>query len=1266
MRRFLFALVGFWALLVLSGTIPRSSAQAAVPRPTLGDPPVASLITFSPPDAEGRITITGLAGAVVPNGSVIIRNLYTEATATAPVGVTGAFTVRIFGEGNTPFWISRVDTAQTPEASRAPGSVLGGAGTIVWADFPREIGTGDVTRLAVDGDLSDWETLDASRMNTTVNALRSRDALWIAVRDPQIAAIESSGEAASARVVFIADTITFAVNASLRDPGLSALERLNPNQSSLDSLKVSAFPGAGTAEIRIPLTFLDMINSFSLVEVSLLNGAGEELVVYPASAEVPFEDLHDGVFRPNGSTIQNGDVFTVGGVLGEGAAFWTAWGRTSSLALEAGESLNVELDVTFHDVSLPSDLYLWAAVSLQPIIEEGENGWEYPGDVGTNNGWSGTFFNGLPVDNLDRDEIALIVPVAPHQLIFHENTVEFSLDFVLTLPESVEEGYRRGLYVPRLEGIVAQNDIDPTQLMMDESAHWERSPLFGTGAGVSRQPITRLPLVINVGGVENVPLPTALLYDTPSDGSRGIMADENQADYALSNRVIYNAPTYILPPFRDGTDTALTYILEPYLMSLLPNAYDSNAAPLIPFDFSGANANASVLRVEITKPDGTTVDLGELPILQAALSTAALNERTQFGAQSPVDMYRLTTYDPALIRFSFDQYGDYVIDSQFTIRDVWGNSYQGGGTYHLLIGEQFEIVPAVLPGTPMQVGDVFHSGVTLMPGAPADVTVNLTVYPITGGDPITQTFTGEANRYGVFAPDSDEAFTFAVPGMYVVDYEARYTDPAGRIWAASLRSVGLIESPDSVLIARGQRGLLGVDDPRLTWFRADGYRGEEVSPVTPYFPYFSGDVVWIGETAESGIAPAIRVQDIEGVYADQVIDALIANPQARIEYEMMTGLDAPEAAALDELPVYGDAGGYSFVSAVRPGLSLRAFLRAGGFSGLPLWWDSDDVYNRQIGAGTTGDRPGDFAFLFGGALIRSENVESVSIYGALSVVIDDNDSRGERLYPPLNGAAGAGDGGALITIDDREFNMFFVPSGTPPGALLRVGEPITIAGQVAPTIAAGVNVTITAPSGAVMRYSGRANAIGYFYDPEHDLITDEIGVWTVDIEVVGDAVTSVGQSQPPYPTGSVLRADGTQYQVYVLPEESETLQSTVQRADVLIPTGVAYNFGFTIPQEWQSPRAYVTLRTPSYILTDSTVRINGRSFGYQFAPANIRGSFPNIENEPRGSGSAVVDPMTLTVVIVGTDSAGALQMQSRQYTLFYNRLMQLTDGSYGG
>ncbi len=1263
MRRFMiaFALVGVWALLVLSGTSSRSSAQAAAPRPSPGDPPVASLITFSPPDADGVITITGLSGAVVPNGSVIIRNLYTEATANAPVGVTGAFTAHIYGEGNTPFWISRVDTAQPPETSRLPGSVLGGAGTIVWSGFPRELDLTEVTPLAVDGDLGDWDALAQSSINGSLHAVRSREALWIAVHDSRIAPVE--GEAASVRVVFTVDTVTYAVNASLRDAGLSAFERLNPNRSSLDALTVTTFARDGAAEVRIPLSFLDRINTFSVVEVELLSAASEDLVVYPAASEVLFLDVNDGVYRVNGSATADGEAFSVGGVLGEGAAFWSAWGRASLLALDIGDSLHIELDVTFHEVSLPADLRLWVAVSLQPIIESGEDGWEYPGDVGTNNGWSGVSFNGLPVDNVDRDEIALIVPVTPNQLIFHEDSVDFALDFTLTLPESVEEGFRRGLFVPRLEGVAAQADLDPSLLMLDESAYWARSPLFGIGDGASRQPITRLPLVINVGGIENAPLPSALLYDTPSDGSRGIMADENRADYALTNRVIFNAPTYILPPFRDGTDDALAYILEPYLLNILPNVYDSNAAPLIPFDFSGANANASVLHVEVTKPDGSVVDLGELPILQSALSTATLNERTAFGAQSPIDMYRLTTYDPTLIRFAFDQYGEYTIDSRFNVRDVWGNTYQGGGTYHLLIGEQFEIIPAVLPGTPMQIGDVFHAGVTLMPGAPADITVNLTVYPLSGNDPITRTITGRANRYGIFVPnDEDEAFTFFVPGMYTVDYEARYTDEAGRLWAASLRSVGLIASPDSALIARGQRGLLGSDELPLTWFRADGYRGEAVSPVTPYFPYFSGDVVWIGETAESGIAPALRLQDLEGAYAQQVIDALTDDAQARLEYEMQTGLNAPQAAALGELPVYGDAGGYAFVSAVRPGLSLRAFLRAGGFSGLPLWWDSDDVYNRQIGAGTTGDRPGDFAFLFGGALIRSETVESVSIYGALSVVIDDNDARGERLYPPLNGAAGGGDGGALVSIDDRDFDMFFVPSGTPPGALIRVGEDITTAGQVAPTIAAGVNITITSPDGESTHFSGRANAIGYFYNPDFDVTADQIGVWTVDIEVVGDAVTSVGEAQPPYPTGSVLRASGTSYQVYVLPVSSEVLESTVRRADVLIPTGVAYNFGFTIPQAWQNPRAYVTLRTPSYILTDSAVRINGRSFGYQFAPAAIRGSFPNIENEPRGSGNSVVDPMTLTVVITGTDSQGALQMQARQYTLFYNRLMQLTDG----
>jgi hypothetical protein len=497
--------------------------------------------------------------------------------------------------------------------------------------------------------------------------------------------------------------------------------------------------------------------------------------------------------------------------------------------------------------------------------------------------------------------------------------------------------------------------------------------------------------------------------------------------------------------------------------------------------------------------------------------------------------------------------------------------------------------------------------------------------------------------------------------MYVIDYEARYTDAEGRMWAASQRGVGVIAEPDGEILAHGQRGIDESSAARLAWFNARSYEGTNIDPVTLNFPYHHGDVAWVEEGIEDVSRTAIRIQDLDGTYQAWLMNS--AAESGNLNESLSSGLTITDAAAQDEIPLTLSENNeaYTVISAVRPGVTTRQMILGGEAGGLPLWWDSDDPHNQQIGAGITGDRPGDFTFLFGGALIRNDDagISETAIYGALAVVIDDNDPRGARVYPPLNGSASGGNGGALVTIDDREFNQFFVPTGAIPGAVLTVGDTFSLVGQVAPTLNANVVITITSPGGEVRQFEGRANAVGHFYHPESDFTVDEIGVWTVDITVFHDGLTSAGMTEAPYPTGGVLRAQGTNYNVYVVPPNAEMLDANIQLTDTLIPAGVPFNFSFSLPAGWTNTQAYYTLTTPAYIVGEAPINISGRSFAYQLTPALIRGSFPNIENEPQAVGSAVVDPLTLTFVLTGEDGAGGSQIQVRRFTLFYNRLMQL-------
>src|SRR5690606_33946037 len=140
-------------------------------------------------------------------------------------------------------------------------------------------------------------------------------------------------------------------------------------------------------------------------------------------------------------------------------------------------------------------------------------------------------------------------------------------------------------------------------------------------------------------------------------------------------------------------------------------------------------------------------DLGNSPIVQNQLSTAADDERTHFGAQSPVDVYRLTTLNPSFRSYIFDQYGEYSITLAGNVEVVWGNRYDGGGTYNLLVAEVMELTLPMLPGTPFEVGDTFDAGLVVAPGMPAEVTITARIYPLDGSDMLETVITGTANRF---------------------------------------------------------------------------------------------------------------------------------------------------------------------------------------------------------------------------------------------------------------------------------------------------------------------------------------------------------------------------------------------------------------------------------------------------------------------------------------------------------------------------------------
>lgn len=1247
-------------MLALMGLLTFELAAQSTSPLQIGDPPVAALISISSPDEDGFVTINGAAGAVFPAATVAVRNLYTEDVVYVPAGITGSFSARIYGPGNTPFWVSPAESIPLAIRDR-PGSLPGGPGTIITSALPsaRTLET-PITAISIDGDLADWDAYPTADLGGGIFGLRNQDSIYLAVP-------EDVPGGAQLVIELTVNAARYEISMNPALPQQAALRRqLEPTATDPAAINVPITAGDDVIELRIALA--DLIaepETVALTRVAI--ESGDAVISEDTSPrELPFIEEQDGIVYPGGPMEGDLTRFYTGGVVAEGVSFWSARGRASTLNPSPGEMMTLEMDVTINAPGLGASqagLALIGEIGLQPVsvvaAPDAENAAHPIAALHTNNGWSNLLTaSGLPLDNVRGDIDALAtVTIPPAQVIRRNGALLAGFRFELTIPPDLP----RGVYVPVFRGLTVVGD--------GERIPWGENGVLGRGAGSSRDPLTRLPLSLNVGDVNEAHLPWALLFDHPSDGVRGILPAEDEGRAALSNRVRFNSPSYILPPG--------DYPLEPYLLNQMPNAYDMTAPPLLPLLFPGGRIQAT-----ISRPDGGVDQLPGAPIVQNRLSTAAANERTRFGAQSPVDVYRLTTLNRAYTAYNFDAYGEYTIQLTGTLEDIFGNRYTGGGTYTVVIAEPLDLTPGVLPGTPFHVDDAAFIGGHVAPGLPVDASVRLAFYPLDGSAPVENAYEMRANADGYFTLDPDaEMRRFDAPGEYILDYEARYIDAGGRLWAASQRGAGVVANPEPRLLARGQRGVQGYDafsrrteDYRPAWFTAARYPPAgalDVAPeVRPYYPYHPGDVAFLPDNVtRGGLAPALTVHDTQGRYRDWLLGTVD-------DHVSGTGIPVDWLATIQELPLRPILGGprdsyrpallpdrvvnqaYAYISATRPDVTARQFVTGGDHPALLRHWDPDDPYNQQIGAGIDGDRPGDYLFLFGGAVVDNPEagVRDVSAYAALAVVTDPNSRAG--VFPPYRGAAGGPVSPPLLNVRGQPVDIFFHPTGARPGDVFASGDRLAIAGQVAPTLRSRVAVSISTPDGETIAFGGFTSPTGYFYDPAADITLDAPGVWTVTISATPAGTTSAGEPVEPLPVGGVLGTLNRTFEIFVLPAETEPLAwSGGGDVDTSFRPAAPFNFSVPLPEGWTDARAYHSIRTASYVLESGPLGIFGSTIGYQFSPATLANTFPNIEFEARGSGPSASDVILVTFVVTGTDAEGAFVMRARTFTIFHDRLM---------
>ena len=188
-------------------------------------------------------------------------------------------------------------------------------------------------------------------------------------------------------------------------------------------------------------------------------------------------------------------------------------------------------------------------------------------------------------------------------------------------------------------------------------------------------------------------LPWVLMYSYNSNGYRGVVAEEDQGWFALSQRNLIHDDV-ILPMF-DANSRVIAYSLEPQLLTDTIEVRGNIVWA----------ADKGEIGVEVTAPDGTVQKLGTFPFVAKS------------GTNPTTKNTKLTGWKPTM-------YGQYTVKATGWYADELGNRYEGGGTYKFWIAKRMTLATATFQGMAYPVGNRYGRDIGFAPAFPADVEVS--------------------------------------------------------------------------------------------------------------------------------------------------------------------------------------------------------------------------------------------------------------------------------------------------------------------------------------------------------------------------------------------------------------------------------------------------------------------------------------------------------------------------------------------------------------
>ncbi|MBI4845936.1 MAG: hypothetical protein HY810_05635 [Candidatus Omnitrophica bacterium] len=753
------------------------------------------------------------------------------------------------------------------------------------------------------------------------------------------------------------------------------------------------------------------------------------------------------------------------------------------------------------------------------------------------------------------------------EMAFNKNSVQVEFSLVKEIPDNLPDGYYRffldfspvfkkdGSQFKGRLSLIAPLRLDPYnyshisfhgQLPLSQKTY--ASPIFIIGNPVTPKMIW------------------SLFLNKVEMGVHGILAEEDKPYFRLSPR--HNVPDkFIIPPGK-------TLNIEPDFPTLFADkAGISFVEKILPFCVPIAlNYKSGEFSVKIQMPNGKQKDFG----------VSKINKKTKFGAGTTQKCYN----------FKFDQYGHYTIILKGWIEDIWGNKYNGGGTYHLWVARRLTFATSVKPGSPFEVGDSYPTSVFVHPSFPAQVSIEVEEYINSDEHNVKKwQVEGDASRFGYFY--SKEKINFIEPGEYLAKINAVYKDSTGVIWMGDQAGSSVIAPSDIQMIVHGRkftRPFYPNNEPEARFnLHTEGgfsknkiFSSEEIdynNCVNLTLPYYSGDIMFIASTPEGANAIDARLS-IE----DDKNESIRTTTENEIH-----PYNFPESMLTQA---------YFYFSAIRPGIITRTFTADLECKFRDSYWPTSPAFNafgNQFNVGKYGDLPQDIYRFMGGCVFRDlkNNKSCYGIYAAMAIIIPKG-SNANRVVAPFSEP--------LLEVNGREFYIF--EAGAPsPGVIYEAGEPIGIGGMVFPPVS-GINCSkeIIFPNGKNVISSGMSNKIGVLKMSPDVAITDEPGVYKIKEKCwyqdrIGDVIGT---------------ADGT-YNIYVDDNIKEKFFSFKRPKYFEFDPKKGLNLNAVISGKINNPQVSYTAVMPGAILDEGKLAVIKNEFIYKFSPKEVNVQFPNYD-----------------------------------------------------